>query len=157
MRQGPHQAAQKSTSTGTLLAWTISSNSAGPTAMGSAMGGNGDLQAPHLPVSAMCLAGIRFGFPQDGQLLTIGITNSSLSKMRQRAFSSLSDQFQCAAEEAVELGGEGLFLGNGLLDGFFGSRTLVAKIDECGEYVVHGRALYGGRHRCHGKVIQLVF
>jgi hypothetical protein len=34
------------------------------------------LQAPHLPVSARCFAGIRFGFPQDGQFRMMAIANS---------------------------------------------------------------------------------
>ena len=67
MRQGPHHAAQKSTSTGTLLSRITSSNSSGPTSVGSATGASGDLQAPHFPVSARCLAGTRLGFPQDAQ------------------------------------------------------------------------------------------
>jgi hypothetical protein len=41
--------------------------------MGSANGGNAVLHAPHLPTSARCLAGIRFGFPQDGQFRTTGM------------------------------------------------------------------------------------
>ncbi len=67
IRQGPHQAAQKSTRTGTLLSRTNSSNSSGLTSMGSAIAGNAALQAPHLPISDRCFAGIRFGFPQDWQ------------------------------------------------------------------------------------------
>jgi hypothetical protein len=54
--------------------------------MGSAMGGNGDLQAPHLPVSAMCLAGIRFGFPQEGQFRTMGISVSPLTDAAEDIF-----------------------------------------------------------------------
>jgi hypothetical protein len=71
VRQGPHQAAQKSTSTGTLLSRTTSSNSPGFTSMGSAIAGSVALHAPHLPVSARCFAGIRFDFPHDGQLRMI--------------------------------------------------------------------------------------
>lgn len=130
MRQGPHQEAQKSTSTGTLLSCTISSNSAGPTAMGSAIGGKADLQAPHLPVSAICFAGIRFGFPQDGQFRTMDIATLSVFKMRQRAFSSLSNHLECTAEKAIEVAGESLVFGDGLFDGFLGCRALVAEIDE---------------------------
>jgi hypothetical protein len=44
--------------------------------MGSAIAGSGVLQAPHLPVSARCFAGIRFGFPQDGQFRMMAIANS---------------------------------------------------------------------------------
>jgi hypothetical protein len=76
MRQGPHHSAQKSTKTGTLLSRTISSNSAGLTCTGSAIGDSGVLQAPHLPVSARCLPGIRFGFPQDGQFRMMGMAKS---------------------------------------------------------------------------------
>src|SRR3954454_4367039 len=73
MRHGPHQDAQKSTSTGTLLSRTISSNSAVATASGSAIGGSGALHEPHFPVSAMCFAGIRFGLPQDGQFRIMAV------------------------------------------------------------------------------------
>jgi hypothetical protein len=44
--------------------------------MGSAIAGSVVLQAPHLPVSARCFAGIRFGFPQDGQFRMMAIANS---------------------------------------------------------------------------------
>jgi hypothetical protein len=44
--------------------------------MGSAIGGKGVLQAPHLPVSERCCAGIRFGFPQDEQFLMIAMAKS---------------------------------------------------------------------------------
>jgi hypothetical protein len=37
------------------------------------MGGKAALQAPHRPVSARCLAGMRFGLAQEGQLRTMGI------------------------------------------------------------------------------------
>src|SRR5579863_10500730 len=70
MRHGPRHAAQKSTSTGTLLSRTISSNSSGPTGMGSATAGSCALHAPQRPMSARCLAGIRFGLPQDAQFRT---------------------------------------------------------------------------------------
>ncbi len=73
MRHGPHQAAQKSTRMGTLLSRIISSNSSRLTSIGSPIAGSAALQAPHLPVSARCLAGIRFGFPQDGHFRIIGI------------------------------------------------------------------------------------
>lgn len=73
MRQGPHHEAQKSTSTGTWLSRTISSNSPGVTSMGSEMGGSADLQAPHFPVSEICFAGIRFWVLQEGHLRTMGI------------------------------------------------------------------------------------
>jgi hypothetical protein len=75
-RQGPHQAAQKSTSTGTLLSRTTSSNSSGPTSMGSVIAGSAALQAPHLPMSRRCFAGIRFGFPQDRQFRIMAMVGS---------------------------------------------------------------------------------
>ncbi len=78
IRQGPHHAAQKSTRTGTLLVRTISSKSSGLTSTGSAIGGSVVLQAPHLPVSARCFAGIRFGFPQDGQFRVMAMERSSI-------------------------------------------------------------------------------
>src|SRR6185437_1614887 len=74
MRHGPHHAAQKSTSTGTLLSRKISSNSAVSTCTGSAMGGSAALHAPHRPASARCFAGIRFAFPQEPQLRSTGIS-----------------------------------------------------------------------------------
>jgi hypothetical protein len=40
------------------------------------MGGSAVLQAPHLPVAARCLAGIRFGLPQDGQFRVIAMVKS---------------------------------------------------------------------------------
>src|ERR1700722_19627692 len=86
MRQGPHHSAQKSTSTGTLLAPTISSNSGGPAAIGSDIGGKATLHAPHRPVSATCFAGIRFGFPQDGQFRIIGIADPSFVDAVQATF-----------------------------------------------------------------------
>jgi hypothetical protein len=59
MRQGPHQSAQKSTSTGTDTFWMISSNKISSTAKGSATGGNGDLHLPQRPVLAKYFAGMR--------------------------------------------------------------------------------------------------
>src|SRR6202034_3650716 len=76
---GPHHSAQKSTRTGTLLSRTISSNSARLTSTGVAIGDSGALQAPHRPVSARCLPGIRLGFPQDAQLRMMAIVKCSLS------------------------------------------------------------------------------
>jgi len=73
---GPHHEAQKSTKIGTLLSRTTSSNSAGLTSMGSANAGSAALQAPHLPVSARCFAGIRFAFPHDGQFRITAMTIS---------------------------------------------------------------------------------
>src|SRR5262249_23161573 len=53
MRQGPHQAAQKSISTGTRAPDVISSKvAASGVSMGSFTGGRGDLHDPHRPVSA---------------------------------------------------------------------------------------------------------
>lgn len=86
IRHGPHHDAQKSTRTGTLLSRTISSNSAGWTSIGSAIAGNGVLQAPHLPVSARCLAGIRFGFPQDGQFRMMAMAKSFIELPSQQYF-----------------------------------------------------------------------
>jgi hypothetical protein len=64
MRQGPHQSAQKSTSTGTGTFWMISSNKVSSTARGSDSGGNGDLQRPQRPVRGKYFAGTRLFWPQ---------------------------------------------------------------------------------------------
>jgi quinol monooxygenase YgiN len=48
----------------------------GPTSMGSAIAGSAALQAPHLPMSGRCFAGIRFGFPQDGQFRIMAMVGS---------------------------------------------------------------------------------
>ena len=64
MRQGPHQSAQKSTSTGTGTLLITSSNKDSSTAKGSEIGGNGDLHFPQRPVLARYFAGIRFCWPQ---------------------------------------------------------------------------------------------
>jgi hypothetical protein len=53
----------------------MSSNSSAPTSTGSAIAGSGALQAPHLPASARRRAGIRFGFPQDGQFRRMAMAN----------------------------------------------------------------------------------
>src|ERR1700677_271574 len=66
--QGPHHAAQKSTSTGTRAFCVISSNCSSSTSRGSLTGGNGDLHAPQRPVSAKCFAGTLFFRPQILQL-----------------------------------------------------------------------------------------
>jgi hypothetical protein len=50
-RHGPHQGAQKSTSTGTGDVLTISSNPAASASIGSSTGGNAPLQLPQLPLS----------------------------------------------------------------------------------------------------------
>ena len=76
LRQGPHHASQKSTSTGTLLSRTTASNSSGFTSMGSAIAGSVALHAPHLLISARCFAGIRLDFPQDGQFRMIAKAES---------------------------------------------------------------------------------
>jgi hypothetical protein len=73
MRHGPHQDAQKSVRTGTLLSRTISWNSSSLTSMGSPTAGNSALQAPHLPTSARCLAGMRLDLPQEGQFRIRGM------------------------------------------------------------------------------------
>jgi hypothetical protein len=56
------------------------------TARGSAMGGSGDLQAPQRPVSERCFAGIRFGFPQDGQFRMMAMAMSSVGLSRSQYF-----------------------------------------------------------------------
>src|SRR5262245_17949596 len=48
MRQGPHQAAQKSTRTGTPACSATSSNNSGSASIGAAIGSIEVLQAPHL-------------------------------------------------------------------------------------------------------------
>jgi hypothetical protein len=60
IRQGPHQAAQKSTSTGTCAFWTTAVNSSGSTSNGSSNGGREFLQTPQRPVSERCPPGTRF-------------------------------------------------------------------------------------------------
>src|ERR1700687_2271157 len=60
MRHGPHQEAQKSTSTGTFALAMISSNELASAAIGSLTGGSEALHAPQRPLSARCSAGIRF-------------------------------------------------------------------------------------------------
>src|SRR5580693_544182 len=72
-RQGPHQSAQKSTRTGTREFWIISSKSAVSTCIGSSVGGNAVLHAPHLPVSARWFAATRFFWPQLLQIFITGI------------------------------------------------------------------------------------
>src|SRR5579872_3324793 len=72
-RQGPHQAAQKSTRTGTRAFAMISSKSGVSTSNGSSIGGSGDLQLPQRPVSARCSTGTRFFWPQFLQTRTTGI------------------------------------------------------------------------------------
>src|SRR6185437_1368147 len=76
-RQGPHHAAQKSTSTGTFAPCTISSNSAVVTAIGSSTGPRSALHAPHRPVSARCPAPVRFFCPQLLHVLMIPIVPPS--------------------------------------------------------------------------------
>jgi hypothetical protein len=51
-RQGPHHAAQKSTSTGTEALFMTSSKRTGSAGNGSAIGASAALQAPHRPVLA---------------------------------------------------------------------------------------------------------
>ena len=55
----------------------------------------------------------------------------------------LPDHLQRAAEQAVEIGGQRLVFGDGLLDGLLRGGALVAEIDERGEHIVDGRALHG--------------
>src|SRR5207244_12913762 len=68
VRQGPHHAAQKSTSTGTFDLETISWNCSGPTSSGSPVGGIVALQDPQRPSSARCSSGMRFFLPQEAQM-----------------------------------------------------------------------------------------
>ncbi len=46
------------------------------------------LQAPHLPVSARCFAGIRFGFPQDGQFRVMAMERSYIEFLRSQYLAS---------------------------------------------------------------------
>jgi hypothetical protein len=72
MRHGPHQEAQKSVRTGTLLSRMISLNCSSLTSIGSPIAGNSALQAPHLPTSERCLAGMRLDLPQEEQFRISG-------------------------------------------------------------------------------------
>ena len=65
----------------------ISSNSSGETGRGSEAAGKGDLQAPHFPLSERCLAGIRLGLPQDGQLRIMAIVDSLMCIIAGMGFS----------------------------------------------------------------------
>src|SRR5687768_4937470 len=67
MRQGPHHAAQKSTSTGTVALAVTSSKSAASASMGSLTGGSAAWHDPQRPVSATRSGGTRFLTPHDGQ------------------------------------------------------------------------------------------
>jgi len=89
MRHGPHQAAQKSTNTGTCAFRTISVKSASSTFKGSSNAASGFLQAPQRPVSERCPAGIRFFCPHTLQLRITGTTQYFLSA-RHRRFSSFA-------------------------------------------------------------------
>jgi hypothetical protein len=67
--------------------------------MGSAIAGKGVLQTPHLPVSARCFAGIRFGFPQDAQFRMMAMAKSSIEPPRQQylageAIATMDCEFQ---------------------------------------------------------------
>jgi hypothetical protein len=66
IRQGPHQAAQKSTRTGTLASRVISANAVASTSIGSETGGKAALHDPQRPVSERCFAGTRLFAPQAG-------------------------------------------------------------------------------------------
>jgi len=70
---GPHHEAQKSVRTGTLLSRMISLNCSSLTSIGSPIAGNSALQAPHLPTSERCLAGMRLDLPQEGQFRISGM------------------------------------------------------------------------------------
>src|SRR5690349_16752165 len=84
IRQGPHQAAQKSIKMGTLPFCTISSINDESTSSGSSSGGIGFLQAPQRPLSAKFCAGIRFFVPQYLQVRTTGISQKLRSGKGQR-------------------------------------------------------------------------
>ena len=73
MWHGPHQEAQKSVKTGTLLSRMISLNCSSLTSRGSPIAGNSALQAPHFPKSERCLAGMRLDLPQEGQFRISGM------------------------------------------------------------------------------------
>src|SRR5215468_4212560 len=73
VRHGAHQDAQKSVRTGTLLSRMISLNCSSLTSMGSPIAGNCTLQAPHLPTSERCLAGMRLDLPQEEQFQISGM------------------------------------------------------------------------------------
>src|ERR1035441_2679121 len=70
---------------------------------------------------------------------------------------SLPDHLQRAAEEAVEVGGEGFVLGDSLFDGLLSCYALVAEIDQRGKHVVHRGSAHGRWRGRHGKVVELVF
>ena len=78
-RHGPHQAAQKSTSTGTDAELVTESKRSASASIGSATGGSGALHCPHCPVSARCSGGTRFFVWQDG--------HSRMKGARRRSFS----------------------------------------------------------------------
>lgn len=80
-----------------------------------------------------------------------------LPDVRLKGSFSLPDELESAAEEAVEVFGEGLLFGDSLLDGFFSGRSLVAEIDECGKHVIDGCALHDGWCGGDGEVFQFVF
>src|SRR5262245_107391 len=63
---GPHQSAQKSTSTGTFAPDVTSRNVSGSASIGAPTGEISVLHAPHRPVSVSLCAGDRFFLPQDG-------------------------------------------------------------------------------------------
>jgi hypothetical protein len=73
VRQGPHQAAQKSTSTGTSDACTMSVNVCPSTSSGSAIGGNVALQAPQRAVFDACRGRTRFLAPHAGHVRIIEV------------------------------------------------------------------------------------
>src|SRR5215831_14375939 len=79
IRQGPHHAAQKSTSIGTWARETISLNDSESASMGSPTGGKSALHAPQRPLSARCSGGIRFFLAQEGHCRII-VPNYKLEK-----------------------------------------------------------------------------
>src|SRR5688572_22887495 len=70
MRQGPHQAAQKSTNTGTRESRITSSKSCGSASIGSPTAGSSALHAPQRPVSARFATGTRFVLPHEAHFLS---------------------------------------------------------------------------------------
>ena len=80
-RQGPHHAAQKSTSTGTEALFRISSKRTGSAGNGSAIGASVPLHAPHRPVLARCVAVTRFFWLQCVQVRMTGKMGLCLLKI----------------------------------------------------------------------------
>ena len=82
MRHGPHQAAQKSTRTGTCDCPVAAANSAGSASIGSAGGGKAVLHAPQRASAVNQSSGIRFFLPQDGQARSIEKVKREREKLK---------------------------------------------------------------------------